>query len=445
MKSVRFTLNEIEIGAIVPGLAYITNYPVKLLRLRYWTDPQQLVPSEERIYAGQQFDSEMLAAVQSCLQKLTSLGQSCKVRLNAFEIAAAALALRVVKAQKLASAQVISAAEEAGLAAKLENMRRRAKRAAIAQLGPDVYKEQADRWGRFVQWLRANALQFGPIKPLGSYEQLRRTQCQTMRALAMEVVVESADRDKVHHLADLALSELRRGRHDTTATLLLSEHDHAKEFLAEFLLNRLDFTQIRPEFLPIAVRWSLNADKYRAAMVLDADDYEEPRPVEAVASTEGDANQSIAAAPNPAVVAVLLAPSVPNPEPTPTPRVDLANQVAQWLIDEVEPGYQKDVVDEMKNQVWFHADFHKVTTRSTNVAEIITECRHVYIKQSCGPEMTSYFAEWGARWLLAVDSHVVPVFRSIEDGARLARERWNSMDDLTRRSKLREIYRRYFL
>lgn len=104
------------------------------------------------VYAQAESDETMAGYILTARNKLKWLNPSHQVRLNSFELAADAFALRLVQREELALEDVL--AKIPGLAAKLENYRKRAKRAAIKDIGPVAYKEQAKRWGRFLQWMR---------------------------------------------------------------------------------------------------------------------------------------------------------------------------------------------------------------------------------------------------------------------------------------------------
>lgn len=214
----------------------------------------------------------MAAHVLSCRNKLKFKGASRTMSLNSFELAVAALALRVVRREKLVSEDRIRPKSVADLEHKLEVHRKRAKRSAIKQNGLASYKGQANRWEHFVEWVRYNLLYYRPRRPSSKNNtRFYKEQRETMRALAMQVVIEKADQQQIHHLADLARREIRRQRHGMTLRSLLKDHDHVRQFLADFFLQRGCLELLKPEFVPECLRACLRADKLKAALVLNED------------------------------------------------------------------------------------------------------------------------------------------------------------------------------
>jgi len=267
METSTLTFYKHEVGVIMPGLDLIfkeMGTPFGCLT--------ELQFRANEVYRDRCLDEEMGDYVLSCRNKLKFTGAWCVVDLNCFEFAAAANAFRVVRKEKLVSKDMLASPSVAGLERKIENARRCAKRSAIKQIGPASYKEKADRWGHFVEWMRFNLL--SPRlrrKTRNGVWLLRKEQRETMRELAMQVVVETADQTQIYHLADLARREIRRGRHGTTLRALLADHDKARQFLAIFFLKRLDPEILVPEFQPLCVLQSNCGEQLKRALQLDAD------------------------------------------------------------------------------------------------------------------------------------------------------------------------------
>ena len=110
------------------------------------------------VYRDQEFDAEMSALIISVSGKLWDLTRSRKIYIDAFELSALALAVRLSRAQKLVDGTESVSSEIRLLQAKIEIYRRRAKRAAITKIGRVAYQSAAKRWRRFVAWLRYNTL-----------------------------------------------------------------------------------------------------------------------------------------------------------------------------------------------------------------------------------------------------------------------------------------------
>lgn len=278
MATVSLRLSKAEVAVIRPALEDMLNGIVEACRRdSYPRRDATLVPYRgKEAYRERRYDSEMAGHVLSCRNKLKFKGKSRMVCLNSFELAEAALALRVVRREKLVSEDVIRSASVADFEHKLEVHRKRAKRAAIKQNGPVPYKEAADRWKHFVEWMNHSLLYYRPRRK--SYEPITRLyteQRETMRELAMQVVLETADQQRIHHLADLARREIRRKRHiEISPTLreLLWDHDRTRKFLAEFILKRDGPDTLVPEFQPLCVLWAARYEQMQAAMFYDAPD-----------------------------------------------------------------------------------------------------------------------------------------------------------------------------
>jgi hypothetical protein len=447
METSSLTFSKHEVAVILPALEDMVNGLGDARRGKYPRRDATHVPYRgQEVYRERCFDEEMAAQVLSCRNKLKGIGASRKTSLNSFELAAAALARRVVRREKLVSEDLISSSAVADLEHKLELHRKCAKRAAIKLNGPAPYKDKANRWGRFVEWVRYNLLYYRPRRQEHKGGTLfYKEQRETMRALAIQVVGETADR-QIHDLADLARRELRRKRHKTispTLRALISDHDRARHFLANFILKRECLELLRPEFVPECYRASLRAEKLRAAFVLDDSTDDTPAgpalTLEAARAlgrpTDNPWEQQAADTSAPAPTSTC--------QPTVAPKFDLPSELAEWLINEVDRGYWQDVADDIRYQIWIFADRHRRLVVSGSVAQVIAECRPAEAI-STGPEMISFYAEWAARWLLALHSAPPAAYSSVEAGMRLAHRRWEGMELLTRQRKMSQIYRRYF-
>lgn len=191
--------------------------------------------------------------------------------LNCFELAVAAVALRVRK-EKLVSKDMLASPLVAGLECKLENARRCARRSAIKQIGPASYEEKDDCWSHFVEWMHHNPFYYRPRRQ--EHEGLTRAykeQREEVRALVMQVVVETADQRQIHHVVELARRELRRQRHVEVSPTLRADHEKARQFLAMFILKHLGPEVLVPEFQPLDVRQSDREEKLKRALMFDAD------------------------------------------------------------------------------------------------------------------------------------------------------------------------------
>lgn len=267
-------LSRHETAVILPALEDMLNGTAEAVYFDQYSrrDATHVPYHGEEVYINGRFDDQMYVHVLSCRNKLKFKGASKEVGLDAFELAAAALGFRVVRKEKLVSEDLLKSSAVADLEHKLELHRKRAKRSAIKQNGLTPYKEEADRWDRFVDWMRYNLLYYRPRRQSNkNTTRLYKEQRETLRALAMQVVAETADQEHIHHLADLARREIRRRRHEPTVRALLADQDQARQFLAEFFLNRDCLELLRIEFVPAVLRTCLRSGNLNAALRLDED------------------------------------------------------------------------------------------------------------------------------------------------------------------------------
>jgi hypothetical protein len=112
------------------------------------------------IYRDQAYDDEMANRIIDVRGKLWDLSQSRKIRLDVFELAAAAFALRIRESPKALGSIPSSPDDLKRLKKKVETYRKRAKRATVANSGKARYQTGAERWKQFVAWSRYNLLYF---------------------------------------------------------------------------------------------------------------------------------------------------------------------------------------------------------------------------------------------------------------------------------------------
>jgi hypothetical protein len=441
-------LNSLEIGAILPGLEHIVNGVANRRTHPGWNFYEEL-RSSRQIYQNRLFAHEMHEHVLTCRNKLKSISRSRKVRLNAFEIAAAALALRWILKQRLAPAEVINTEAVAALPRKLELHRKRAKRSGMRLLGSDEYRIVATRWRLFAQWIRLKILIPPSRIKLGFHgvRALKLEQREKMLQLVREVAVDSTPEVDVRRWVELARWEIWKGRHRKTLREFLSDYPKAKLFLADFIMKRADVRVLRAEFIPGSIRASLSGYDFKGALSrLPGDTHAETVPshkLPAPVLLAPDHRLNAAGPPAP----------VPIPEPSSVDlshpqmavsKQDLVSLLHAWFVDEVEPGYYQDVADEIRHQVWCFSQNHQISVTSTIARDIIEQSRPVYaIAHASSPELTAYFAGW-PKWLLALNSDPLVVHDAVGSGMLAARTYVGSLTPLTRQRKITEIHRRYF-
>jgi hypothetical protein len=202
----------------------------------------------------------------SARNKLRAISGFRKVRLKSFELAACAFALRLVQKETLVHKDVLSKVQ--ALAGRLEKYRKRAKRAAIKEIGRNAYKEQAESWRRHLQFMHCILCYRPVLSRLKSPRLLHRDQREQLLRIAKEVAP-PADPARLRELVDLARREVRRGRHGTKLRTLLSDEVRAKQFMVQFILKRDSPDILAPKFQPLDVRQAHCGERMKAAMVLE--------------------------------------------------------------------------------------------------------------------------------------------------------------------------------
>ncbi len=462
MKTSRLEFNEAEGTAIISGLESIVNILV-MARQGYFPriDPrvQFLTVNGPGVYARAEFSEAMAAHMLSAWNKLKWINPSRKVRLNCFELAALAFAYRMAIKEELAPEDVL--AKVPGLADKLERYRKRAKRAAIKQIGRDAYGEQAECWRRFLQYVHS-ILCFRPtLRKSSALLVFHRDRREKLLALAAEVAP-TADPVQLRHLVDLAKSEVLRDRHLETLGLLVENDTRGREFMARFLLKRIDPELLAPEFQTLDIRQSAREERLRSVMVLDAPDW--PADEVQVTETTGEEHRDAIEVPLPSVESLVEAPVAPLlaaiPKTLPTQR-EVSEHYAGWLLDEADPEDWAEISKNIQYLAWNATARYTREATSKTIAEAIVEAKPVETKPVCVAvlsievqrndvpmtsfDIANFYAEWGVRWLLAVRPDLGLAYNATVEGMRLAREKLALLDVSAQKCKLDEIYRRYHL
>jgi hypothetical protein len=229
----RLTISPTEYLLLKPGLDILANglASAKAGNFPYRHAFFNIDLAASNLYRDRSYDDQMASRIIGVRAKLWELSKSRKVRMDAFEVTAAALALRLQKAPNEGGASKF-ALDYGHLASKLETYRKRAKRAAIAKLGAVRYQQAAKRWKNFAAWVRFNLLQFKlPKRGIARRKalwRLQRTQlCEAIRLALKERYYDALDGRELERIVDLLAASLRRGRHALgLRALLASPRDH---------------------------------------------------------------------------------------------------------------------------------------------------------------------------------------------------------------------------
>ena len=383
-------LNPKEVKLLLPVLERILNgVAAERGRMQY---AGTVFPFARPVYSARAFDHELFGHILSCRNKLKGIGPSRKLRLDAFELAALALSIRVaVKGQH--DADGLKPATVNRIERKLEICRKRAKRCWIHRYGPDAFTKSSQRWKQFVGWLRFEILaprQRRPL-PLRGASMIAQEYRSFMRKTARDITVAGADEAEVEHLADLARREIRRRRHPHTMRELINDTAKAQQFLANFILVRKGPEILRQEYLPRALQMSQLGGRFKAAL-------------------EGD---------------------VPDPK--------LLSLLTKWIRRQVDPGYFAEVREEIEYQLGF-SDLHRIAHSGKGIRNLVESCKPLYSQDD---DLRSYWAVWAVRWMLALVPDVNVVRRVVGPAFNEAKSWWGNLSTLTRQRTLNGIYARY--
>jgi hypothetical protein len=436
----RLQLNEAEDAAILPGLEAIVNALVGARRgLFPRLDPRvQFTGTNGSIVYSQARASEVMAShVLTARNKLKWVNASRKIRLNCFQLAALAFALRMVRKEKLASKEVL--AKVAGLANKLERYRKRAMRAAIKQIGVDAYGEQAEIWRRFLQYVHGILCYRPAQRKFSGLRLLHRDQRQKLLELATEVAP-TADPALLLHLVDLVKREVLRDRHPVTLGMLVSDDARGLEFMASFLGNHIDPYLLAPEFQSLDIVQSAREEQLKKALVLDQDD--DPVDEVQVAGKIVEEPGATTEEPPPRVESLAEAPAAPLASAvTVSTQQELAEQYAEWLLAEVHPADWESITTQTQDEIW-----RPTRERRPRTVPKIPPGAGAEFRPSCpGPdafELNNRYADWGAAWLLAGNPSPNTASKAAREGVRIAKEQWDRRGYSGGRDTMMAIYLR---
>ncbi len=247
LPTVRLTITPAEYFLLKPGLDLLANglagAAEGLFPHRHPWHRIDLQASD--VYRDQAFNPGMAARIVSVRRKLWDLTKSRKVRLDAFEIAAAILALRLLKRSRPASEAPAEPEELKSLGKKLETYRNRAKRAAIAEVGKATHEAVSGTWVRFVAWCRYNLLQFSVRRKRHPYLRMlwleQRTQLEKLITGTLQSRCYALPPDRsVEGLAKLMKESVRRGRAPMTLRELLGGDPRGGDFVFDFINRRVE-------------------------------------------------------------------------------------------------------------------------------------------------------------------------------------------------------------
>jgi hypothetical protein len=233
---------------------------------RHPWDRIDLVASD--VYRERKDDAEMSARIIGVRAKLWDLTRSRKVYVDAFELAALAFALRLVRSRKLVDITLAVSIDMKLLATKIEAYRKRVKRLAIAKIGALEYQSIAGRWRRNVAWLRYNTLYTKLPKNTRPgraqrWRDQRQQATQAIKTALAESFYEALDDKQMARIVTLLTTTLRRCRRAVgLVDFLLDPHAHS-DLLIKFVVKRIELDRLPGAPKPAWQAASDRADKFK--------------------------------------------------------------------------------------------------------------------------------------------------------------------------------------
>lgn len=273
-KSVRISITLREYGLLRNGLIILDdglrNASMNIFPYRQVAD--QIDPVNLTIYPDRVFDAAMAQRIPILWTKLRDTTATKKVRLDVFEISIAALALKISRSpnpRDKPDQGVEVECERNKFARKLENYRRRARRAAEKKVGENAYFWEWIKWTKFCQWLRYNLLQFRQRSTVKSIRRMiwldRRTRLKSMisESLVEKCYAPLSGEDMIR-VVRLAKESILRGRQSMTLLETLESGQKGRDMLFGFVEQRLDLVALPGAKVPYWQQMVNRADKFRA-------------------------------------------------------------------------------------------------------------------------------------------------------------------------------------
>lgn len=275
MSTERVTLNSDQRAAILPGLEFMGN---ELRSGRRFPRSPDATPGSSthftlKVHRDRQFHPSMAEVMLTARNKLLQFHEQGKVRLNPWEIAALAFALRLLaKANPAALVPKLVLKE---LSRKLETYRKRAKRSVIRQSGSLAYLTQQKLWTEFLHWMRFFLV---PTKryPQNVHRRIQKEQFLRMYHLVLGIIFERTegvvDLQEVRRAVRMLLRRFRRNRRGPTVLSIIENPEANHDYIFyELLLGRFDLGPIKRKYMRLCDRMSENHERFESAKVISPD------------------------------------------------------------------------------------------------------------------------------------------------------------------------------
>jgi len=331
------------------------------------------------VHDDREYYPEMAVRVLTLRNGLKAISSN-RMRLDVTDITLCIFAVGVAK-----RAKTIKRKAARKLKLKLENLRRCAMRKLITRSGLAAYQEAANRCRRFEAWCRYNVLYFHlprrnrpPVLKL-----IWRDQVTALQLAAQQVISERScvivTKKELRRLAELALAELRRKRHNTSPMELLRNPHQAKEFMFTFVSKRIDLRPLKLRWMTLCERQAENGEKLKAALVIEDEVRDSPE----VTSSKIPATPTS----NPVISAKALS------------EEQIQKAIASWLWTNVDTGFWQDVMEEVITQIYKLGWLPSKTSATGSLQEIIAAHRPI-LNTTEYAVMVGQLVDWLLNWTM---------------------------------------------
>lgn len=352
-----------------------------------------------RRYRGRALNPAMAQLVWDLCQKLPNSNASRKIRLNAFEFAALAFALRINTPPHKAGVS--------HFARKLENYRRRAVRASQQRVGKAEFQDASVTWRRFIAWMRFNLIslkipEFGPHRRKKFWadqrNDLRLLIGATLENRCYGVLSES----DMTRMVGLLTAEFRRGRHLLgLRALLTGDRQTSEDLLFKLLEKKLTLVRLPGAKIPLWEQIVERGEKIKAYQLrISLRPSEAPNTPDPLPGTRVQPIHLRLVSP---VASPTIAP-VAAPNARPQPSHSLSVGIAQWLLKEVEPQNRDSVIEQAKFLLQNNLCERKEHQTQADLPALIESSRPAFV--DCEPILNPDYINFLVDWLLGWSSQL---------------------------------------
>ena len=384
---------------------------------RHPWDRVDLIASD--VYKEREFYEDLASIVLSCRDKLNHLGGSRKVRANIWQLSTMQLALRFAVREKYVT---LPAKWLARLTRKLDLHWTRAKRAAVKQLGDSQYHATAERWERFLGWLRFYLLYDRvPRKRAGTLKMTWRWQFSEILKLARQAIEKCSEvvlpEEVLRKVVRLAVDNMRRrDRPGISVMTAIRNPAEGERFLFHFISRRINLQPLKYEYLVSVMRNEIDH--------LPRLPNQRPAQSSIGAGAHGISN---------ALGTMRSAQTVPATdrelqfEQLKCLSEDrLSTIVGEWFRANFHPDSWERIAEQAKLQItFFPPRMFPYTLPARTVDGIISNSRPPFgsdDEPGEGLDELNYGANWLVAWLLLLTSNPSPIYRIIGKGLAAAKE-----------------------